>query len=249
MSDFLKTGERLDDLNIKGLHLIQNPKGFCFGLDAVLLVHFAQAKAGESILDLGTGTGIIPILMSAYYPETCYQALEIQAEYVEMARRSVEYNQLQERIAICQGDLRELEKLFIPATFDRITINPPYMNAGLVPAQRDKAIARHEICCDLETIIAKAVRVLKPQGSFCMVHRPNRLPEVITTLKQYGLEPKRLRLVQPKIGEEPNLFLIEAIRGAKAYLRMEPTLVIYQENGSYMPEISEIYRFDKAAER
>lgn len=243
MMNLVKPEERLDDLNIKGYFLIQDPKGFCFGLDAVLLVHFAQAKMEEKILDLGTGTGIIPVLMAAYYPETTYQALEIQEKYAEMANRSVRYNQLEQRIEIRQGDLRELEKIFPLSYFDRVTMNPPYMNSGLVPAQEDKAIARHEITCDLETIIAKTAQVLKPQGSFCMVHRPNRLPEVMELLRKYHLEPKRLRLVQAKANEEPNLFLIEAIRGAKAYLRIEPTLVIYKEDGSYTPEVFEIYRY------
>ena len=245
MTELVKNQERLDDLNIKGLFLIQNPKGFCFGLDAVLLVHFAKAKPEETVLDIGTGTGIIPILMSAYYPQTTYQAIEIQADYADMARRSVEYNGLQERITIQQGDLRKMEELFPLSFFDRITVNPPYMNSGLVPTQEDKAIARHEICCDLETIIAKAAQHLKPQGGFCMVHRPNRLPEVICLLRKYRLEPKRLRLVQPKSGEEPNLFLMEAVRGGGAYLRVEPTLVIYQPDGSYTPEIYEIYRYEE----
>ncbi len=243
MKHLIKNGERLDDLNIKGYHLIQDPNGFCFGLDAVLLVHFAAARPQERILDIGTGTGIIPILMAAYYPQTQYQAIEIQAAYADMARRSVLYNQLQDRIEIVHGDFREAEKIFPLSEFERITVNPPYMNAGLIPAQEDKAIARHELCCDLALIIQKAARLLKPQGSFCMVHRPNRLPEAIELLKRSGLEPKRLRLVQPKADEEPNLFLIEAIRGARPYLRMEPTLVIYQGDGSYMPEVTEIYRY------
>lgn len=243
MKELIKAHERLDDLNIKNLYLIQNPKGFCFGLDAVLLVHFANAKPEEKILDIGTGTGIIPILMSAYYPQTQYCAIEIQADYADMAKRSVEYNRLEERISIRQGDLREMESIFPLSAFDRITVNPPYMNSGLIPSSEEKAIARHEICCDLETIIAKSAQHLKPQGSLCMVHRPNRLPEVMTVLRKYSLEPKRLRLVQPKAGEEPNLFLIEAVRGAKAYLRIEPTLVIYQADGSYTPEVFEIYRY------
>lgn len=245
MIELVRPDERVDDLNIKGYYLIQNPKGFCFGLDAVLLVHFAKAKAGERVLDIGTGTGIIPVLMSAYYPETTYEAVEIQEEYAEMAQRSVAYNKLEDRIQIKQGDLRELEKLFSLSSFDRITVNPPYMNTGLVPEQKDKAIARHEITCDLEGIIKKATSVLKPQGSLCMVHRPNRLPEVMTLMEKYGVRPKRLRLVQAKAGEEPNLFLIEGIRGAKPYLRIEPTLVIYQDDGSYTPEVYDIYRYDK----
>ena len=203
MNDLIRAGERLDDLNVKGYYLIQDPDGFCFGLDAVLLVHFAGAKPEEMILDMGTGTGIIPILMAAYYPDT----------------------------------------IFPLSFFDRITVNPPYMNAGLIPAQQEKAIARHEICCDLETIIQKAAQHLKSGGSLCMVHRPNRLPEVICLLKKYKLEPKRLRLVQPKEQDEPNLFLLEAVRGAKPYLRVEPTLVIYQPDGSYMPEVLDIYRY------
>lgn len=241
----IKEGERLDDLNVKGYHLIQNPKGFCFGLDAVLLVHFANAKPSESVLDIGTGTGIIPILMAAYYPDAKYDAIELQQPYAEMAQRSVRYNGLEERINIRQGDVRELDRIYPLSSFDRITVNPPYMNTGLVPEQNDKAMARHEITCTLDGIVAMASKVLKPQGSFCMVHRPNRLPEVITVLKKYGLEPKRLRMVQAKESEEPNLFLIEAVRNAKPYLRILPTLVVYREDGSYTPEIHEIYRYDK----
>lgn len=241
----IKAGERLDDLNIKGRFLIQNPKGFCFGLDAVLLVHFAAAKPSEKVLDLGTGTGIIPILMSAYYPKTTYCGMEIQPEYAEMASRSVAYNHLQNRIQIMEGDFMQLDTMMEPASFDRITVNPPYMNAGIVPKQPDKAIARHEILCNLDGLIRNAVYVLKPQGSLCLVHRPNRLPEIICTLKQYGLEPKRLRMVQPKKKEEPNLFLLEAVKGANSYLRMEPVLIVYGEDGNYTEEISEIYRFQK----
>lgn len=243
MKDLVKEYERLDDLNIKGYHLIQDPKGFCFGLDAVLLVHFAKAKPGEFILDIGTGTGIIPILMAAYYPDTKYEAIEIQLKYADMAERSVRYNHLQDRISIRLGDLREMEKLYGLAQFDRVTVNPPYMNSGLVPGQRDKALARHEIACDLETIIAQSARHLRPQGSFCMVHRPNRMVEAISLLSKYKLEPKRLRLVQAKQGQDPNLFLIEAVRQARPYLRIEPTLVVYQDKGNYTPELLDIYRY------
>lgn len=216
MMNELRPGERLDDLNRKGYKIIQNPEKFCFGMDAVLLSGFAKVKTGENALDLGTGTGIIPILLEAKTDGKHFTGLEIQEESADMARRSVSYNHLEEKISIVQGDIKEADRLFALASFDVITSNPPYMtgNHGLVNPQIPKAIARHEVLCTFDDVARQAARLLKPGGRFYLVHRPFRLAELIVTLSKYHLEPKRMKLVYPFADKEPNMVLIEAIRGA-----------------------------------
>lgn len=241
----LKEKERLDDLQRNGYQIIQHPEKFCFGMDAVLLSGFARAKKGSRVLDLGTGTGIIPILMSARTEAAHLTGLEIQEESADMARRSVMLNGLQERIHIVQGDIKEAGTLFGAASFDVVTSNPPYMigDHGLQSPTSPKAIARHEILCTLEDVISQAARLLKPGGNFFMVHRPFRLAEIMVLLHQYHLEPKRMQLVHPYVDQEPNMVLLEANRGGKPRIRVEPPLVVFQEPGVYMPEICDIYGY------
>ena len=241
----MKENERIDELQRNGYRIIQNPAKFCFGMDAVLLSGFARAKKGNVVLDLGTGTGIIPILMEAKTEASRFVALEIQEESAEMARRSVELNGLEEKITIVTGDIKEADSLFDAASFDVITCNPPYMigQHGLVNPEDAKAIARHEILCTLEDVIAQAAVLLKPGGNFFMVHRPFRLAEIMVLLHQYKLEPKRMQMVHPFIDKEPNMVLIEANRGGKPRMSVEKPLIIYKEPGVYMPEIYDIYGY------
>ena len=196
-------------------------------------------------MDLGTGTGIIPILMEAKTEASRFVALEIQEESAEMARRSVALNGLEEKITIVTGDIKEAGSLFDAASFDVITCNPPYMigQHGLVNPEDAKAIARHEILCTLEDVIAQAAVLLKPGGNFFMVHRPFRLVEIMVLLHQYKLEPKRMQMVHPFIDKEPNMVLIEANRGGKPRMSVEKPLIIYKEPGVYMPEIYDIYGY------
>ncbi len=241
----LKENERLDELQRNGYRIIQNPEKFCFGMDAVLLSGFARAKNGDEVLDLGTGTGIIPILMEAKTKAGHFTGLEIQPESADMAERSVRLNNLQDKITIVQGDIKEAGTLFDAASFDVITCNPPYMigQHGLQNSEAPKAIARHEILCTLEDVIKQTAKLLRPGGNFYMVHRPFRLAEIIVLLHQYKLEPKRMQLVYPYVDKEPNMVLIEANRGGKSRITVEKPLIVYKEPGVYMPEIYEIYGF------
>ncbi len=241
----LKDGERLDDLHRNGYQIIQSEKLFCFGMDAVLLSGFAEVREGEKALDLGTGTGIIPILLAAKTKGEHFTGLEISACSADMARRSVLLNDLQQRVEIVQGDIKVAGDLFAPASFDAVTSNPPYMigQHGLVNPDIEKAAARHEILCTLEDVVRAAAKLVRPGGRFYLVHRPFRLAEIIRTLSWYKLEPKRMRLVYPYVDREPNMVLIEAVRGGRPRMTVERPLIVYKEPGVYMPEITEIYGY------
>lgn len=241
----LLPNERLDELHRNGYKIIQNPARFCFGMDAVLLSGFASALEGEKVLDLGTGTGIIPILMAAKTPADHLTGLEIQEESADMARRSVAYNDLEDRIDIVTGDIKDASRLFGASSFDVITTNPPYMIAdhGLVNPDEAKALARHEIKCTLEDVISQSAKVLRPGGHFFMVHRPFRLSEIFTLMTTYKLEPKRMRMVYPYVDAEPNMVLIEGVRGGKPRLSVEKPLIVYKERGKYTDEIYDIYGY------
>ena len=241
----LKENERIDDLERNGYHIIQDTKRFCFGMDAVLLSGFARVKEGAHVLDLGTGTGIIPILLEAKTKAGHLTGLEIQEDSADMARRSVLLNGLEDKIEIVTGDIKEAGSLFDAASFDVITCNPPYMigQHGITNEGDAKAIARHEILCRLEDVVSQAAKLLKPGGNFFMVHRPFRLAEIMTVLQAYKLEPKRMQLVYPFVDKEPNMVLIEANRGGKPRLTVEKPLIVYKEPGVYMPEIYDIYGY------
>ena len=241
----LKPGERIDDLQKNGLYIIQDPDRFCFGMDAVLLSGFAKAGSGERVLDLGTGTGILPILMSAKTEAKELVGLEIQTESADMARRSVEMNNLEERVHIVCGDIKEAEKIFKPASFDVVTTNPPYMikGHGLSNPDSPKAIARHEVLCDLNDVLRAAKILLPPGGKFYMVHRPFRLAEIFKCMSEQRIEPKRLRMVHPYIDKEPTMVLIEGARDGKPRLTVEAPLVLYEKPGVYSSEVRENYGF------
>ncbi|MBQ8043129.1 MAG: tRNA1(Val) (adenine(37)-N6)-methyltransferase [Clostridia bacterium] len=241
----LQSDERIDDLNRCGYKIIQNTKKFCFGMDAVLLSGFAQAKEGDKVIDLGTGTGIIPILMEAKTKASEFVGLEIQEESVDMAKRSVIMNNQQEKISIIQGDIKTASKKLGAAMFDVVTSNPPYMNNAhaLVNPDEAKAIARHEIKCSLEDVVREGAKLLKVGGKMYMVHRPFRLIEIITKMKEYKLEPKRIRFVHPYIDKEANMVLIEASKGGKSMVKIEKPLIVYKDVNVYTDEIHEIYGF------
>ena len=234
MTSELRPGERLDDLQIGGLELIQDPKKFCFGVDAVFLADFVRVRPGENVLDLGTGNGIIPVLLSAKTEARHITGLEIQADTAEMARRSVAHNHLEDRIDIVTGDIKEAAELFKPAFFDVITTNPPYMLAdhGMRNPDDAKAIARHEVLCSLDDILRESMRLMQDKSRFYMIHRPFRLTEIMIKMHQYKIEPKRIRFVHPYIDKEPAMVLIEGVRGAKPRVTVEPPLIIYDRNGT-----------------
>ena len=241
----IKSKERIDDLQRNHLQIIQNPEKFCFGMDAVLLSGFAKIKDGAKVLDMGTGTGIIPILLEAKPEAKHLTGLEIQEESADMARRSVSLNHLEEKIDIVTGDIKEAGKLFGPASFEVVTCNPPYMigEHGLVSENTPKAIARHEILCTLEDVVAQSAKVLKTGGTLYMVHRPFRLAEIISTMINYKLEPKRMQLVYPFVDKEPNMVLLEAVKGGKSRMSVEKPLIVYKEPGVYTDEIYDVYGY------
>ena len=241
-NDLVKQGERVDDLQ-NGYFVIQDPKKFCFGMDAVLLSGFARVKKGETVLDMGTGTGIIPILLRARTEGDHFTGLEIQEECARMAERSVAYNGLDSEIGIVQGDIKEAAEIFGAASFHVVTCNPPYMIGahGLRNPDMPKAIARHEVLCTLEDVVSQAAKVLKDRGRFYMVHRPFRLTEIMYVLTKYKLEPKRMQLVYPYIDREPNMVLIEALKGGNSRITVERPLIVYEKPGEYTKSILDIY--------
>lgn len=251
VNNLLKEGERIDDLQRRyldtDLKIIQNKEKFCFGIDAVLLSDFAKAKRNEKVLDIGTGTGIIPILMCAKTEAMHFTALEIQKESADMALRSVRLNNLTEKINVVNGDINDAKELFEYSTFNVITCNPPYMtsNHGITNLDDEKAIARHEIKCTLEDVIREGSKLLKMNGRFYMIHRPFRLVEIFNTFTKYGLEPKRMRMVHPYVDKEPNMVLIECLKGGKSRLLVEKPLVVYEKDGEYTDEIYDIYGYER----
>lgn len=241
--DILKVNERIDDLHRNGYTIIQDPKKFCFGIDAVLLSDFAKAKKDEIVFDIGTGTGIIPILMSAKTSAKKYFAIDIQQESVDMARRSIKLNKLTDKIEVFHLDIKKVFEKFEKNSINVVTSNPPYMNmgGGLINEYDAKAIARHEIFCNLDDIVKATSLLLKPNGRFYMVHRPNRLCDIICTLRNYKLEPKTIRFVQPYENREPNMVLIESVKNGKAFMKILPNLIVYNKNKQYTDEINRIY--------
>ncbi|MCI9082734.1 MAG: tRNA1(Val) (adenine(37)-N6)-methyltransferase [Lachnospiraceae bacterium] len=245
MSVELLENERLDELHRNGYFIIQNPAKFCFGMDAVLLSGFVRVKPEETVLDLGTGTGIIPILLEAKTSGKHFTGLEIQPESADMAKRSVMYNKLENKINIEIGDIKDASRRFGASSFHVVTTNPPYMTGqhGLTNANEAKAIARHEILCSLEDVIRESAKLLKPQGRFYMVHRPFRLTEIMVLMHQYGIEPKRMQFVHPFVDKEPNMVLLEGLRGGNPRITVEKPLIVYKEPGKYTDEIYDIYGY------
>lgn len=239
----LRAGERIDDLQIKGYEIIQHPGRFCFGMDAVLLSSFAKVKKREKALDLGTGTGILPILLAAKNGGEHYTGLEIQQDSADMARRSVLYNGLESKIDIITGDIKEAALRFGAASFEVITTNPPYMLGGHGLSCKNEAlhIARHEALCTLDDILRESAKILKVKGRFYMVHRPFRLPEIICKMCAYGIEPKEMRLVYPFADKEPNMVLVGGIKGGNPRMKVGAPLIVYEREGKYTDEVMRIH--------
>lgn len=240
----IKENERIDDLEYKGLKIIQNKDGFCFGIDSVLLADFAkEIKEGSKVVDLGTGTGILPILLSSKSKASKFYGVEIQTQVAEMAKRSIILNQLEEKITIINKDIKQLEEDFEKSSIDVIVTNPPYkeINSGIKNEKESKVIARHEITASLEDFISISEKLLKQYGELYMVHRPERLNDIIELCRKYKIEPKIIKMVYPNKKSKPNIILIKAVKGGGRFLTIEKPLIVYQEDGSYTEEILEIY--------
>jgi len=240
----LKENERIDDLELKGLKIIQNTDGFCFGMDSVLLSDFAkEIRNGSTVLDLGTGTGILGILLCGKTKLKKVTGIEVQKEVAEMASRSVVLNNLQDRFEIINDNIKNLDKYFETGSIDAIVTNPPYKkpNSGLVNENKAKLISRHEIEANLEDFIKISAKLLKNSGELYMVHRTERLADIMELMRKYKLEPKKLKMVSPNLNKEPNLILIKAVKNAKTFLKLEKNLYVYEENGNYTKDILKIY--------
>lgn len=244
----LNENERIDDLEFKGLKIIQNKDGFCFGMDSVLLSDFAKnMKKKAKVLDLGTGTGIIPILLCGKTDLKEIIGVEIQAEVAEMARRSIKLNHLENRFKILNENILNLNQLYEKQTFDVIVTNPPYKkkNTGIINEKQKKILSRHEITASLEDFIKVSKDLLKDKGEFYMVHRPERLVDILNIMRAYKIEPKVLKFVCPKQEKEPNLILIKGIKNANPFLKIEKNLYVYNEDGEYTEELLKIYNKNK----
>ena len=244
MDIILKENERIDDLEYKGLKIIQNSKGFCFGLDSVLLSNFANnIKNNSDVIDLGTGTAIIPILLSEKSRAKNIVGVEIQSEVAKMAQRSVKLNNLENKIKIINDNILNLKNIYQRNSFDVIVTNPPYkkINTGIINSEDKKIISRHEIMASLEDFIDISAYLLKDFGEFYMVHRPERLVDIFHNLRLKKLEPKNIRFVFSNEKSEPKLVLIKAVKNGKPFLKVEKNLYIYDINGNYTNEIMEIY--------
>lgn len=236
-------GERLDDLQCNGLYLIQDPDKFCFGIDAVLLSNFVKVKRNGHVVDLCTGSGIVPILLSAKTGAKKITGIEIQSDIADMARRSVSYNKLDEKIDIINDDISNALKYINNCSVDSVCVNPPYMKDTTAIKNPDlpMAIARHELLTDLGTVINIASKLLKESGKFFMVHRPSRLSEIFASMRQNRIEPKRLRFIHPYIESKANLVLIEGAKGSGVWMDVEPPLVVYKDKNVYTDEVLKIY--------
>ena len=235
--------EGIDDLQLKGLKLIQKQQGFRFGVDAVLLSDFANIKNKHRVVDLCTGTGIIPFLAYGKYNPKEVIGLEIQDDMVEMANRSSELNDITDIVKFVHGDLKDKKLIDSLGKFDVVTVNPPYKlnNAGIVNPNDKLEIARHEVMCTLEDVIIASRRLLKDNGRMFIVHRPERLADIFGLMRKYKIEPKRVRMVQPNTKKAPNIVLVEGQRDGGAFLKWEETLYVYDDNGNYSEEIDRIY--------
>ncbi len=239
----LKSGEVIDDLQRDGLRIIQNKNFFKFGIDAVLLTYFCSPKKPVQIVDLGTGSGVVPLLLSAKYRSALISGLEIQSEVAEMAQRSVALNKLQDRIEVVNGDIRQWQRHYQKECADVVTANPPYFKSGSGVANPNdyKLISRHEVACNLDDLFSAAQGILKPGGHFYMVHRPDRLVDIFVAARKYRLEPKVLQLVKPCVGEAANLLLLKCVKYGGAELKWLAPIVVYRAGRQYTEQIYKIY--------
>ena len=240
----IKENERIDDLEYKDLKIIQNKNGFCFGIDSVLLSDFAkEVKDNSTALDLGTGTGILGILLCGKTKLRKVTGIEVQAEIAEMAERSIKLNNLQDRFNIVNENIKNIPEILEKNSYDYIITNPPYkkINTGKTNDSKLKLISRHEVEASLEDFINVSYKMLKDKGTLFMVHRPDRLVDILYTLRKNKMEPKKIKFVYPKINKEANLVLIKAVKNGKEFLTIEKPLYVYNEDGSYTDDILKIY--------
>ncbi|MCI8345166.1 MAG: tRNA1(Val) (adenine(37)-N6)-methyltransferase [Clostridia bacterium] len=244
MENLLKQSERIDDLEFKGLKIIQKEDGFCFGIDSVLLSDFAkEIRDNSKVLDLGTGTGILSILLSEKTKLSKIYGIELQKDIADMANRSVILNKLNSKIEIINSDIKDLEHIFEINSFDSIVTNPPYksQNTGKINDNEYKYISRHETTANLSDFIKISFKMLKDKGALYMVHRPERLVDIIYELRNNKLEPKNIKFVYSNKDKEPKLVLIKAVKNANRFLKLEKPLFVYNEKGTYTQEILKIY--------
>ncbi|GIM28297.1 SAM-dependent methyltransferase [Clostridium polyendosporum] len=236
-------GETLDDLQLKGIHLIQKKDAFRFGVDAVLLANFATVRKGNEVIDLCTGTGIIPFIIAGKTEARRVTGIEIQREMVEMANRSTQLNMLEDRITFIEEDLKNLKIMKSIPKADVVTVNPPYKlnQSGILNPNDKTAIARHEVLCNLEDVIIASRILLKDNGRLYMVHRPERLADILCLMRKHKIEPKRIRMVHPNTKKAPNIILVEGQRDGGQFLKLEPPLYVYNDEGGYSDEINRIY--------
>lgn len=245
--NYLLPGETLEDLERDGLKIIQKEKGFRFGVDAVLLSDFAKIRRNDLVMDFCTGTGVLPILFYGKSQAKEIMGIELQEEFAEMAKRSVALNKIEDKVKILQGDIREEKLLKSLPKFNVVTVNPPYKkeNSGIINEKDALTIARHEVSLNLEEVIRGARLVLKDQGRFYMIHRPERLADILTLMRKYRIEPKRLRMVYPNTKKAPTMVLVEGVRDGGEFLKVEAPLYVYNDDGTYSDEIRRIYGDDR----
>jgi tRNA1(Val) A37 N6-methylase TrmN6 len=243
MFDLVREDETLDDLQLNGINIIQKKLAFRFGIDAVLLANFTRVKKGMKVIDLCTGTGIVPFLLAGKTEAANILGVEIQEEMVEMAKRSVKYNELEEKMSFINGDLKDIQLLKSLEKVDVVTVNPPYkaQSSGLLNPNDKNAIARHEICCTLEDVIVAARTILKDNGRLYMVHRPERLADILCLMRKHRIEPKSIRMIHPNTKKPPNIVLVEGQRDGGAFLKWEAPLYVYKDEGGFSEEIDKIY--------
>lgn len=242
-NDFLRYDETLDDLQLKGICVIQKKDAFRFGIDAVLLANFSKIRRGARIIDLCSGTGIIPFILAGKTEASHIIGIEIQTEMVDMAKRSVSFNKLEDKVDFINKDLKDLQFLKTLYKVDVVTVNPPYKlkNSGIINLNDKNAIARHEICCTLDDVVRGAKTVLKDNGKIYMIHRPDRLVDIICTMREHKIEPKLIKMIQPNTKKAPNMVLIEGQNNGGTFLKWEAPLHVYNLDGSYTDEINNIY--------
>lgn len=243
MNKIMEKDETLDDLQLKGIHVIQKKQAFRFGIDAVLLANFAKIKNGAKVVDLCSGTGIIPFILAGKTNASNIMGIEIQKEIVDMAKRSVKYNNLQEKIKFIEGDLKDTKLLKSIEKVDVVTVNPPYktQGTGIININDKNAISRHEICCTLDDVVSASKVLLKDRGRLYMIHRPDRIVDIMNVMRKYNIEPKLIRTIHPSVDKAPSMLLIEGQKNGGEFLKWDNPLYIYNENNEYTNEVKKIY--------